>query len=120
MLTACDLWSQGATPDSLDTRPITFPFWMVKEMAIDLAEKDRLQALQLATDLELQIYAERITGFEKVIQAKDLQLGLLEKNNVSLTVQLEAEKAKKPKDKTFLWILRLIGAAAVGFVAGSL
>ena len=55
MWTACAMRSQSTTVDSgstrpvflsrdtTDTRAVSFPFWMVREIALDLKEKSRLE-----------------------------------------------------------------------------
>src|SRR5690606_30803565 len=84
MWTACALWSQdaikdpinrphrfwkpvrsGPSSDTLDLRPITFPFWMVREIALDLEEKSRLEGELLLFDLELQAYKTLTAGLQE-------------------------------------------------------
>lgn len=91
--------------------------------------KEAIKAKQRVAVMEVAIQQQRIliSEFKQQVsdlkqQVKDsyLQNELWEENYDRLKVQFEAEKAKKPKDKTFTWILRCIGVGAVGFVVGNL
>ena len=81
----------------------------------------RVQVLEVAVKqqgiaiTEIQLL---VSDLKQQLQDSELQIDLWEKNYDLLKTQYEAEKAKKPKDKTFTWILRCIGVAAVGFVVG--
>lgn len=60
MLLACEMRSQ----DTTDIRPVTFPFWMAKEIALDLAEKEKLEGLMEVTELQLLNYGALVDGLE--------------------------------------------------------
>ena len=91
--------------------------------------KEAIKAKQRVQKLESALQVQGLIISEYKIQVKDLkesgghlsaELDLWKKNYDLLKTQFDAEIAKKPKDKTFTWILRCIAVAAVGYVAGSL
>lgn len=111
ILTASISYSQGITPVT-DQQ---------KKEAIKNAQKVEVLGSKLQAQGRIVMEQDRlIEDQNKKITAQSLAIQLWEKNYKLLQTQYEAEKAKKPKDKTFIWILRCIGVAAVGFVVGSL
>ena len=132
MLTVCTARSQatigkvsgegqgrpGSLETGLDVRPISFPFWMVKQIALDLAEKERLeQEVQLLL-LEISTSRSLVAGLELQDQDRRLQLQLLEENLQLLEVQLKAEREIKNTDSWVVGALRLLGALGAGFMLG--
>ena len=136
MLTVCASWSQDTIADNgspnsfskpvrayapyetTDTRPICFPFWMVKAIALDLAEMERLeQEVQLLL-LENSTAKSLVAGLELQDQDRQLQLQLLEENLELLEVQLKTEREIKKTDSWVAGALRLLGALGVGFMIG--
>lgn len=95
---------------------VKLPFSVAKKIALDLVEKDRLEAVERVNVLQISNLKEQINSLEITVDKKDLQLGLLNKNITILDTQLEAEKMKKPKPQ-FLWYLLI---AAAGYIVGSL
>ena len=122
MLTVCTARSQDtiadSPPDSLDLRPVSFPFWIVHQIALDLEEKSRLEQEVELLLLEKSSYRLLVTGLEQKDQERRLQLELLEKNQELLKVQLKAEEETKRGEPWLLWALRLLGALGAGFVLG--
>lgn len=108
-------------PTPLDLRPVSFPFWMAKQIALDLEEKHRLETeLQL---MELQLLGQRslVAGLEEREMNRLLQIELLEKNQQLLQVQLEGARAKaQQKGSQWIWMLRFLAALGSGFVLGRL
>ena len=91
--------------------------------------KEAIKTKQHVEKLETALHVQGLVIAEYKLQVADLkgllsnleqQNSLLTKNYDLLKVQLEVEKAKKPKDNTFTWILGLIAAATGGYVIGSL
>lgn len=89
--------------------------------------KEAIKAKQRVTFLKVAIQQQRIvisefkqqvSDLKQQVKDSDLQNELWEENYDRLKVQFEAEKAKKPQDKTLIWVLRCIGVGAVGFVVG--
>ena len=129
------MWSQGITAnnnwilefenwdfprDTTDTRPVTFPFWMAKAIALDLEEKNRLeQEVQLLV-LEKETLEDLVEDLEKKDQGRRLQLELLEKNQNLLEVQLQAGRKTEKGEGWVLWTLRLLAALGTGFILGNL
>ena len=114
-----DAFIPGYSPlDTSDTRPVSFPFWMVREIALDLEEKFRLEVQQELLELEISTYSLLVQGLEKEKGNLELQLQLLEKNQQLLLTQVEARKNKKP-EKSLKWVLRLIAALGTGYILGS-
>ena len=141
MLTACAMQSQDtisddgrphrslrpvrSNPATFDTlrmpslnTPISFPFWMVKAIALDLEEKQRLE-------LEAQLYSQEVKTYRRMLHSleeKDLkrkeQLQLLEKNTSLLKEQLRAEQQSDKGAGIWRWSLRLLGALGAGFILG--
>lgn len=93
---------------------------MVKEIALDLNEKDHLKSNLNLMTMELVSYKSLTKNLETTSNQKSLQLKLLRKDTHLLKSQLKSEKATKPKDKTFLWTLRLLTALATGYLLGNL
>lgn len=114
MLTVCEMRSQ----DTTDVRPVVFPFWMAREIALDLSEKERLEALAEVTDLQLLNYGILVEGLERQQDALGLQLVLERKRIGILELELKMERERKPGKGTFVWVLRLIGALGVGYFLG--
>lgn len=104
--------------DSLDTRPISFPFWMVQAIALDLVEKDRLELEVELLVLEKETWKRLVTGLEHKDQNRQLQMELLEKNQRLLKVQLQAERDNEKGEGWVIWALRLLGALGAGFTLG--
>ena len=136
MLTVCTTWSQDtivdvarpdwflkpvrsySAPDTTDLRPISFPFWMVREIALDLEEKQQLELETQLYALELETYQKLVESMEKQEQQRQLQLELLHKNSSLLEAQLQAEKQGTKGTGTLVWSLRLLGALGAGFLLG--
>jgi len=136
MLTAFGSWSQDTIADNgspnrfskpvrayapyetTDTRPISFPFWMVKAIALDLEEKSRLELENQLYALEMETYKGWITSLEENEKNRRSQLKLLEKNAALLQEQLRAEQQSEKGAGIFIWSLRLLGALGAGFVLG--
>ncbi|MGM0934615.1 MAG: hypothetical protein ACQEWD_14345 [Bacteroidota bacterium] len=116
LLTAYTARSQ----DTTDSRSVAFPFWMAREIALDLEEKSRLEANEKITAMELATLTSLVKSLEKTNQTKDLQIELLKKNNILQLQQLTTTKLQKHNPVTFTWILRLIAALSVGYVIGNL
>ena len=108
-----------SSPDTSDIRPVSFPFWMVREIALDLEEKSHLEAQQELLEQEIGTYNLLVLGLEKEKRNLVLQLELLGRNQQLLLSQLEATRKGKP-EKPIKWILRLIAALGTGFILGSL
>ena len=129
------MWSQGViaegtpglsehtrTPiqgDSLDVRPVSFPFWMVQAIALDLEEKSRLDLEVLLLEKELATYKILVSGLEENGRRKDLQLELSRKNTSLLELQLQAEKAEKAESSFLQRGLGLLGALVTGYILGA-
>lgn len=91
--------------------------------------KEAIKTRQRVQKLEIAVRQQGLAIAEFKMQVEDLHLQLADamaqtnlwkKNYDLLNTRLDSEKAKKPGDNTLIWILRCIGAAAVGFVAGDL
>lgn len=106
-------------PDTLDLRPVCFPFWMAKQIALDLEEKHRLETELQLLELQLQAQASLVLGLEEKEKRRLLQLKLLNENLHLLEIQLEGERTKaKQKSSQWIWVLRLLAALGSGFVLG--
>ena len=90
LLTASNAFSQGATKDS-----ITLSFDTGKQIALELVEKDRLEALYAVSTIELSKYISLTENLREITSKQDLQIGLLKANIKSLESQLELEQDKK-------------------------
>lgn len=51
--------------DTTDKRSVTFPFWMAKEIALDLEEKSRMEANEKIKTMELATLTSLIKSLEK-------------------------------------------------------
>ena len=138
MLTVCTMWSQDtivdvarpdwflkpvrsySAPDTTDLRPISFPFWMVREIALDLEEKQQLELEAQLYALEVEAYQKLLESMEAQEQQRRLQLELLGRNISLVEAQLQAEKNSVKSTSKMQWYLRLLGALGVGFVLGRL
>lgn len=105
--------------DTTDNRQVTFPFWMAREIALDLEEKSRLEANEKITAIELATLTSLVKSLEKTNQTKDLQIELLRSSNALQQQQLTTSKLQKQYPGTFTWILRLIAAFSIGYVIGN-
>lgn len=114
MLTASIMRSQ----DTTDVRPVTFPFWMAKEIAIDLNNYKRLQALQEISDMEVAAYIRLTKNLQEITSKQALQMDLLKSNNSSLEKQLEIWKTKKELPLFAKWLIGA-GAFLAGYFVGS-
>lgn len=103
-----------------DTRAVSFPFWMVKEIALDLEEKSLLEVQVELLELETGTYSLLVQGLEKEQVNKQLQLELLQKNQQLLQSQLKAVKNRKPKPQDLKWLLRMAAALGTGYMLGNL
>lgn len=109
ILTASISFSQSITPVT-DQQ---------KKEAIKNAQKVEVLESKIQAQGRIVLEQDRLIEDQKEkITAQSLTIQLWEKNYNLLQAQYEAEKAKKPKDKTFIWILRCIGVAAVSFAVG--
>ena len=79
-----------------DLRPITFPAWMVKKIAVDLAEKEHLETQEKVNNLLLAKMKDQQKNLLAQSLLKDLQIKLLKKNNEILHTRLNMKKEKKP------------------------
>ena len=138
MLTVCTSWSQdtiadAARPnrfpkpvrsypplDTTDHRHVCFPFWMVREIALDLEEKELLEQEVALFVLEAEQYQSLLQALERKDQSRVLQLQLLERNTFLLQQQLRAEKQSNKEPARYNWWLRLLAALGAGFLFGRL
>ena len=122
MWTACATWSQGITVnrDSTDVRPVSFPFWMVREIALDLSEKDHLEGLQELSLKEIALLRTLAAGLERNSRHKSLQISLLKAQITSLEVSLKTGRRRRPRDQLWHRLLQMAGALGIGYVLGSL
>ena len=119
------MWSQDTISNSnwnlefenRDLPPVSFPFWMAREIALDLEEKNRLQQEVQLLWLEKETLARLVSALEQKDRNRLLQLELFEKNMGLLEIQLQAEK-KINKGDWITWILRVLGAFGAGFLLG--
>lgn len=80
----------------------------------------RVGIWNFAFPYEVELEAKEIGHvFSAQNKKQSLQLELLQRSNLSLEVQLKAEQAKKPKDRSFVWLLRVLGAFSIGWMLGS-
>jgi len=93
---------------------------MVREIALDLEEKQQLE-------LEAQLYALEAEQYQKLLEAmehkgrqRQLQLELLGRNISLMESQFQAEKQDKKGAGTLEWCLRLLAALGAGFMLGRL
>ena len=91
---------------------------MVKAIALDLEEKDRLEQEVLLLGLEKEILEKLVNVLEQKDRDRLLQLELSGKNCKLLEVQLQAERESKKEDNWMIWALRLLGALGAGFLLG--
>lgn len=125
MSTVCTMWSQDTISNTnwnlefanRDLPPVSFPFWMAREIALDLEEKNRLQQEVQLLWLEKETLARLVSALEQKDRNRLLQLELFEKNKGLLEIQLQAEK-KINKGDWITWILRVLGAFGAGFLLG--
>lgn len=99
---------------------VKLPFSIAKKIALDLVEKDRLQAVDLVNTLKISNLKEQVATYSSQSHSKTSQLKLLQDSYKILQSQYEAEKMKKPKNNWFMWALATIAAFGSGFVIGSL
>src|SRR5690606_27820941 len=130
MLTVCAMQSQDTI--SADARPhrflkpvrsnpatpICFPFWMVKAIALDLEEKQRLELEAQLYSQEVETYRRMLGSLEEKDQKRKEQLQLLEKNTSLIKEQLRIEIKSKKNFGVLTWTLRLLVALGAGFLLG--
>ena len=110
MLTAWPALSQEDT--------VRLPFNIAKRVALDLVELDELRQITLVDNLIISKYKSSDLLQKQTISDQEQQLQLLLKNLGITEVQLKSEKKKKAG--LFKQILLILGAAGLGYVAGSL
>jgi len=110
MLIALPIFSQEDT--------VKLPISTAKKIALDLIELDELKQVTLVNDLIISKYKTTDHLQKKTIADMRIQIQLLQSNIKIIEVQLKSEKKKKPG--LFKQILLILGAAGVGYVAGSL
>lgn len=115
MLIVCKGWSQTVTKD---VRPVTFPFWVVQEIAIDLEEKDRLHAVDQVNTLRISALYEQIDKYIILDQHKINQIELKDKFIRILQSQYDAEVAKKNDGYKFNDFLKDVGKVGFGVLLG--
>jgi hypothetical protein len=112
-----------ANPDrhfSRDTRSVSFPFWMAREIAVDLEEKSLLKAREELLLLEIGTWKLLVGGLEQEKATMELQLELLQKNQQLLQSQLKAARSTRQTAKDLKWVLRMTAALGVGYILGNL
>ena len=92
---------------------------MVREIALDLKEKSRLEIQEELLELEIKTYKSLVQGLEEESRNMELQLKLMQKNQHLLLTQLKAENTRKPLQDV-KWVIRMIAALGTGFILGSL
>ncbi len=123
VLTALQGFSQSDTnknKDSLDTRPVTLPFWVAKEIALDLEEKDRLERIVTVQVSEISNLKGQISTYDLVLTGKNASIELKDRFISILEVQLESERAKKVSKYGFNDLLIDLGKVALGMLIGGL
>ena len=130
ILTVFGMRSQDTIPDpegdlewetrdfTPDTRAISFPFWMVREIALDLEERSLLE-LQVEL-LETATCRLLVQGLEKEQENKQLQLELLQKNQLLLHTRLKLAGIPKAGGNTWKWMVRMTAALGIGYMLGNL
>ena len=126
--TVCTMWSQDTISnpnwnlefENRDLPPVSFPFWMAKEIALDLSEKEQLESLQELSLKEIALLRTLTAGLEETSRHKSLQITLLETRIKTLEVSLQSASMKKPRDNLMHWLLRMAAALGVGYVLGTL
>ena len=91
---------------------------MVKEIAQDLEEKNRLEAKVQLLWLEVEAYQSLVSGFEKNEIRRSQQIELLQQHNAILHTRLQARQVKKSGDNLILLVLQLLGALGIGYLVG--
>ncbi|MGY5846599.1 hypothetical protein ACW6QP_04205 [Salegentibacter sp. HM20] len=104
--------------DTINEPYLSIPYWMAKQIALDLEDRARLMALENISAMEISTLRALITNLESSNAKQTLQISLLQENNLILTRQFQSCKSSKPGNNTFLWLLRLMGAVGVGVVLG--
>lgn len=115
MLTVLNSWSQIVTKD---TRPVTFYFWEVQQIALDLEEKDRLQAVDAINTLRISALKQEINKFIDLDKHRVNQIQLKDKFISILNSQYEAEKVKKDDGYKFNDFLKDVGKVGLGAILG--
>ena len=110
--------STARSQDTTQNKQVCFPFWMARRIALDLEEKQRLEATARVTTRQLEALAALQTGTEKTARQKDLQLALLQKQ--VLLLEKRPKKRPDPPNNSLLWALRLTAALVCGYLLGSL
>ena len=111
MLTVCGMRSQ----DTTDTRPVVLPFWMVREVALDLSEKERLEEMSEITSLQLFKYQMLVQGLEKNNADFALQVELLQRKNERLEGELGIKNEIISKGSSFLSPVKILAVLAFGY-----
>lgn len=106
--------------DTTDNRPVTFPFWMAREIALDLEEKSRLELEANISAMEISALNNLVAGLEKINSERLLQLDLVKDNSLLMELQLLSYRSAKPKNNTINWWLRLLGAFGLGYLIGKI
>ncbi len=112
MLISLSIFSQEDT--------VKLPFEIAKKIALDMEEKDRLQAVDKVNTLIIANLKEQNNTLFLQSENKSAQLALLRNSYSILQSQFEAAKAKKPKSNWFVWALATLAALGTGFIAGSI
>lgn len=116
MLIALGARSQSVTKKD---DPISFPFWMVQEIALDLEDLDAFRKVEMVNSLIISNLKEQLSVLSKRDQLHVEQKELLQNTIDIIRNQYEAEKLKKPKSNWFVWLLATIAAFGSGFVVAS-
>ena len=112
MLTVCGMRSQ----DTTDVRPVVLPFWMAKEVALDLSEKERLEEMAEITALQLLKYQLLVKGLEKNNFDFGLQVELLQRKNKLLEKTHNVKNDNIKYRKFILWGIRLLSIFSVAYL----
>jgi len=91
---------------------------MVKAIALDLEEKQRLELEAQLYSQEVETYRRMLGSLEEKDQKRKEQLQLLEKNTSLLKEQLRAEQQSDKGARIWRWSLRLLTALGAGFILG--
>ena len=116
MWTASQSYSQ--TDTTKDTRPVTLPFWVATEIAVDLEEKDRLDRVVKVQVLGISNLQSQISTYELILTGKNASLELKDRFINILQTQYDALKETKDPKYTFNDFLKDAGKVLIGVAVG--
>lgn len=107
-----------ALRDTTDARSVVLPFWMVREIALDLEEHEHYAKELQLLEWQIETYRSLVKSMQEKEARRLLQLELMKKNTGMLLKQLTTEASARKSANSLKWWGRLLAALGAGFLLG--